>query len=370
MDLTWQRMSEQLINESMKQGLPLSMVFELTARCNQKCNMCYVSLPANDKTARAKELTAKQWIELGRQARDAGMLLITLTGGEVFLRQDFREIYEGLLQLGILIDIYSNGTLINEETVKWLSQYPPKKIHITLYGTTKDTCAKITGLADSYERTVTAIEALNEAGVPVGIRTTVVKDNAPEYKAFVDFAVNMKKSLGIVNYISPRREGINSEPEENRLPPQELVDFEEKIVMYSKEQIAGEQVTFDDTQEEEEKDSSDSYSGERYPAFKCTAGRSSGWITWDGRLLGCGLLSKPEAYPLKTGFQAAWSELKHQCSIIPKCKQCEGCQYQEMCMFCPARLLNESGTHDMAAPYLCDKAKILWNKSRYKEVNG
>ena len=48
-----------------KYGLPVSGTFELTARCNFNCPMCYVHLNQEDIDARGKELTAQQWIDLG-----------------------------------------------------------------------------------------------------------------------------------------------------------------------------------------------------------------------------------------------------------------------------------------------------------------
>ena len=50
-------------------GLPISGNFELTARCNFNCPMCYVHLNQEDLAAQGKELTTAQWIDLARQAR-------------------------------------------------------------------------------------------------------------------------------------------------------------------------------------------------------------------------------------------------------------------------------------------------------------
>ena len=55
-------------------GLPIAGNFELTARCNFNCPMCYVHLSQEDVNAQGKELTAQQWIELARQAKDKGMV--------------------------------------------------------------------------------------------------------------------------------------------------------------------------------------------------------------------------------------------------------------------------------------------------------
>ncbi|MGE5405191.1 MAG: radical SAM protein [Candidatus Saccharibacteria bacterium] len=360
MELTWSTLIKQLSTESFIKGTPLTMSFELTPRCNQKCNMCYVSSPANDQAVIDRELTAEQWIQMGREARDAGLLILVLTGGEVFLREDFRQIYEGLLNLGLMIQINTNGTLINEETVEWLKKIPPSRVFITLYGACHDTCAKVTGLGNSYERTVWAIDALIAAGIPVSIRTTVVKDNAHEYKEFVDFVYARDRQLGIVNYISPRREGCNSAPEQNRLDPADLVEYEANINAYGKIKQgdnAEKAIEFDDPVYINDEQQSDPREAVRYPAFTCGSGRSSGWVTWDGRLTGCGLLNEPASHPMDVGFTEAWNELKTKMAQVPACQECVSCEFRSTCMTCPARLISETGSYDKAASYLCEAAK-------------
>ena len=60
-------------------GIPLSGNFELTARCNFNCKMCYVH---QQHCPAEKELSADQWIAIGKTARDQGMLFLLLTGGD------------------------------------------------------------------------------------------------------------------------------------------------------------------------------------------------------------------------------------------------------------------------------------------------
>src|SRR5699024_6376908 len=114
--------------------IPLSGTFELTPVCNMNCRMCYVRMSREEQEAVHPLRTAKEWLELGKTARDRGMLYLLLTGGEPFLRPDFREILSGLHQMGLLITINSNGTLIDESVVEWLKESPPVRINITLYG--------------------------------------------------------------------------------------------------------------------------------------------------------------------------------------------------------------------------------------------
>ena len=73
-----------------KMGISVGGTFELTARCNFNCPMCYVHMtPEQLKASGKEELTAKQWLDLARAAKDKGMVFVLLTGGEPLVRKDF-----------------------------------------------------------------------------------------------------------------------------------------------------------------------------------------------------------------------------------------------------------------------------------------
>ena len=104
-----------LTQKCSKLGIPVSGIFELTPRCNLKCKMCYVRLTKEQMAPLGKELTADQWIELGRQCKDAGMAFLLITGGEPTIRKDFCEIYSALSQMGLSIVINTNATNFSDE---------------------------------------------------------------------------------------------------------------------------------------------------------------------------------------------------------------------------------------------------------------
>lgn len=352
MSKKWDELIRKFLEVSRKKKELLVSNFELTARCNLQCKMCYVCRPANDKLVKDKELTTAQWIRLAEEARDAGLLFLTLTGGEVFLREDFKIIYEKLTKLGFIMKIYTNGTLMTSEIINWLATVPPKEVSITLYGTSRETYQKVTGNANGFDKTVQAIDSLYAKGIQTEIKTTVIHGNMDEYKQFIDFTGQRESRLGVVNYVSPRREGCHSDPLGNRLSPLELFQYERKITEYH-QQVSVEKDEIFPAIRNDKKDlrilSTD--------AFSCLGGKCAGWVTWDGRLTTCGLLEIPESYPLEKGFRAAWEDLKHKCKLIPVSKECRECQYQSYCDYCPAKLYRETGYYDQPAPYLCELAR-------------
>ena len=125
--------------------IPLAGSFELTPRCTLDCKMCYIHRRSSDKSAIAEEKDTKFWIDLATKARDAGMLILLLTGGEPLLRSDFDEIYRECKKLGLLVSVNTNATLLDEEKIRLFTEYPPQKINITLYGSSPETYGKLCG---------------------------------------------------------------------------------------------------------------------------------------------------------------------------------------------------------------------------------
>ena len=129
---------------------PINGTFELTSRCNLSCGMCYVRHSVTDRSACAHEKPAKFWVELAKDAAENGMVFLLLTGGEVFIRSDFFDIYEPLTRMGLVLTLYTNGTLISKEISDRLAHFPPSSTQITLYGATATTYESVTKVPGSF----------------------------------------------------------------------------------------------------------------------------------------------------------------------------------------------------------------------------
>ncbi len=369
----WQAFHNKISTLAVEKGIPLSGAFELTSRCNFSCKMCYVASPANDRKAMAAELTADQWLEMGRQARDAGTFYLILTGGEIFLRQDFEKIYSGLSEMGLNITLYTNASLITPERARWLGKIPPNKVSVTLYGASAETYEKVTGAGENYYRTIRALDYLMAENIRLEVKTTVVEGNKKDYKELLKIAHNYSKGLGIVNYISPRREGCGSDPMGNRLSARDLVEYENTVrehiqKTYSSENKIDVKID-DDTMQEKIVLNEETLNRLKSSAFRCQAGKTGYWITWDGRLIPCGLLDTPSAKPFETSFIEAWDQVKAECLKVPKCHDCEVCEIKNDCMACPGRLNSETGCFTKPAEYLCDSTRLR-NSLKQGELIG
>lgn len=365
MDLSWEQLGAKLISTSNKKGLPLVGQFELTSRCNLNCSMCYVRTsdrcvnPAGGNEAAPSELTARQWIKLAEQAKEAGTLYLLLTGGEVFTRSDFRTIYEEIAMMGFNIELLTNATLITPEIAQWLGRVPPSTVGITLYGASAETYGQVCGNPQAYEQAINGIKLLLNEGLTLLLKTTVVRSNVKDFRKIADFSFKENLEFGIVNYISPRRDGCNTLTDEVRLSPEELVLFEADAERYlrSKRKSPPSGNIKDVVPPPLYEDDNNT----------CTAGRSAYWITSDGRMTACGLMEEPFSLPVNLGLAEAWKLLKQEFAGLPKSQECSNCELQEYCMTCPARLKNETGFYNKASEYICKHAqyrKILSIKGK------
>ena len=195
--------TEYLHTKAARLGIPLSGTFELTPCCNMACKMCYVRMTKAEQEAMAPLRTAGEWLKLGREAKESGLLYLLLTGGEPFLRPDFKEIFQGLHRMGFILSINSNGTLIDEETVAWLKETPPTRINITLYGASDETYARLCGNPKGFTQTTKAIRMLREAGITVKVNCSLTPHNAADADGIFAFARENKLIVQATAYMFP-----------------------------------------------------------------------------------------------------------------------------------------------------------------------
>ena len=330
----------QILEETAyRERIPLKGNFELTARCNFNCNMCYVHLKEEQIQKYGRELTNEEWLEIARQAKEAGMLYLTLTGGEVFARPGFKELYLELSKMGFLIQILSNGYLINENTMEWLGEVQPYTLRFTLYGASNETYERVCGVKNGFDKVSHAIDLVKKAGIPFFIVSTIVKENQHDLKAMIKFAEEKKVKFTATTSVVKAVRGASQDIQAHRLSIYDA--FEEEIRKLNE-------------------------ADRLYPHIKkpfdiCDNYRKAFWITWNGNLQLCSFMNAP-ANSLLGGkdFDTAWNYLHEQLEQISFPKECETCEYEGFCAKCPGVLSAECGNCSEVDKTFCDKAKILY----------
>lgn len=342
-------------------GLPIAGNFELTARCNFNCPMCYVHMTQEQVDAVGKELTAQQWLEIAKAAQSRGMVFALLTGGEPLIRKDFFEIYDGMREMGILISINSNGSMLQGPILERFLEAPPVRFNISLYGGSNETYRNMCGLP-AYTTVKENIRALRQAGVDVSLNLSITPYNKDDLAQIYADSVELDVSVRASSYMYPPVR-INAEQYGcgNRLSCEESAKYsvewdklrftEEKFALRAENLARRIQMEGDGCPMEE---------GE---GVRCRAGTSSFWMTWDGKMTPCGMLTTPVVKPLEMGFDAAWEQIRRGTEMIRTPGKCVGCDYKDICGACAAVYFTETGKFDQVPDYVCQRAKEIVNQT-------
>src|SRR5258705_12720443 len=151
----------------LRERAPVNGAIEVTRRCPLECAHCYNNLPMGDEGARSRELTLAEHVRILDELAEAGCLWLLYTGGEVFARPDFLDIYSAARERGFLITVFTNGTLITPRIADFLAERPPFSIEITLYGRSRATYEALTGVPGSHQRCLRGIDLLSNRGRPL-----------------------------------------------------------------------------------------------------------------------------------------------------------------------------------------------------------
>lgn len=331
-----------------KNKVPLNATFELTPLCNFSCVMCYVHLTEPRMKSFGKMLTGKQWLEIARQAKEAGTLNVCLTGGEPFVHPDFWEIYSELNKMGFLISIMSNGALIDEMVIEKFTLYGmPYSVKLTLYGASDETYMRVCKAPDGFTRVDKALDLLKEAGVPCKLTATVIRENADDLQEMYKYA--RKKGLPLIHTISVVKSsrGAESTPASSRFA---FYDFPEEITLADLEKSK--------------------FPPLQTPFAWCASYGNSFWMAWNGKMQACAFMNTPCA-EYKGNLEESWLSLQKEISLIKNPPECADCEYQSFCQRCPGILCAESGDPEKVSDDLCLTAKRIYEiyKAKKKECD-
>ena len=207
---------DRLSQRAMDRQIPLSVLFELTGRCNLDCGHCYLDIahpPA--------ELTTAQALSVVDQVADAGALFLTLSGGELFLRHDALIVARHARARGLAVRMFTNATRITRELAREIAAVRPLAVEISLYGADAKAHDEITQRRRSLRRTLRGAILLKRAGVRVGLKAPMMGLVTTEMDALYRLSERIGAAMAFDPFVSPRHDG-NSRPLGLRAETQQL----------------------------------------------------------------------------------------------------------------------------------------------------
>jgi radical SAM protein with 4Fe4S-binding SPASM domain len=330
--------------------LPVEGVLEPTFRCNLRCVHCYVNQPAGAVDEQAREVPTARLLSVIDEIAEAGCLNLLLTGGEVLLRPDFEELYRHALDRGLLVTVFTNGTLVTDRVADLFDRHRPLLVEVSLYGMTRETYERVTGVPGSFDRCLAGIRRLADRGVPLKLKTMALAWNAHEVGAMQAFAEELGVAFRYDGLLNARVDCGASRHGDVQMPPRELLALElEDPVQRAKLESSAEDVR--------------ALSG-RDLAFEqvytCGAGQVSFTIDPYGRMQMC-QLSRKAAFDLADeSFATIWSDRfgALRARSWQTASACRTCNLQPLCGSCPGAAELESGDIEAQVPHFCEIAHL------------
>ncbi len=348
------RFSKYLHRKGDRLGIPISGTFEITRRCNFDCKMCYVH---THDTSKDIELTADEWLKIAADAKKEGLLFLLLTGGEPLIRKDFPYLYSKLSEMGFVIDINTNGSLIDDDILELFKNYPPCRINLTLYGADNDIYESLCGNR-KFSVVLENIKRLKSAGISVLINCSLSKYNVNQiekiYKISEELGIHIRSAAYMFPSMRSKGDIGNNDA---RLDPMETAKANIlcRKLEYPIEKLRANAKDYQWIDGLECDDGTPAEKG----VVRCRAGRSSFWVNYDGTMSPCGMLVEPIASLKEMSFKEAWDKIRAETLKIRLPAECTVCKYKDVCHACAAMCYTETGAFDKVPKFICEMTKNL-----------
>jgi radical SAM protein with 4Fe4S-binding SPASM domain len=353
---------------------------ELTERCDNDCIHCCINLPASDRAARARELSAPQIEDLLRQAADLGCLEVRFTGGEPLLRPDFEELYLFARRLGMGVLLFTHARRVTARLADLFARVPPRvPIEVTLYGMHAESYDAVSRVPGSYAQARRGVESLVDRGVPFVVKGAVLPPNRSEVAELEAWAGSLPWGRGVAGFSMTYdlRHRRDDETGDERIRSLRLTPEEAVAVLTRRP----------DEYREEMRRFSAFLGPPGDGLFTCGAGDIV-CVDAYGRAQPCLGVRAPELTVPATSLAAALDSFERLRTMVASdpeyLRRCARCFLKGLCEQCPAKSWTEHGTLDTPVEYLCsvahaqarwlgwlDEAESAWDVADWeKRVEG
>ncbi len=230
-----------------------------------------------------------------------------------------------------------------------LARFRPFSIEITLYGQTRDTYERLTGIPGSFDKCMRGIDLLIERGLPLRLKTVAVTINKHEVLDMQRFAEERGLEFKFDSMMNPRIDCSHS-PLAVRLSPAECVAFDLQDPRRMDEWKLFAQNFLRPANPPERSDE----------LYHCGGGVNSFSIDPYGGMSIC-VLSRVDRFDLRRGsVREGWHSFLNgvRQKKITRPTKCTSCELKSMCGMCPAN--GELENQDAEAPvdFLCQVAHL------------
>jgi heme d1 biosynthesis protein len=175
------------------------VIWNLIRRCNLTCKHCYATSADRDFSG---ELDRHEVLRVMEDLKRFGVPVLILSGGEPLMRPDIYDLSAHAKDMGFYVGLSSNGTLIDADNIVAIAAVGYDYVGISLDGL-RDTHDRFRRKAGAFDAALRGIRLCRDAGIKVGLRFTLTRDNAgdlPGLLALMDEEDIDKFYLSHLNY--------------------------------------------------------------------------------------------------------------------------------------------------------------------------
>jgi len=196
---------EEMTERALAKNIPLSVQLDLTYRCNERCVHCYLDHDDHG------EMTTSEIKQLLDEMADAGVFILTLSGGEIFLRRDFFEILEyARWQRQFCVKLKTNAIMIRETEAARLREIGVESIQISIYSHHPEVHDAITLVPGSLRRSLDAARFLKSQGLRVIFANVLMAQNLQDYQGVRALADELGVESTLDPTVTPMMDGDRS----------------------------------------------------------------------------------------------------------------------------------------------------------------
>jgi radical SAM protein with 4Fe4S-binding SPASM domain len=355
---------EERIRGSRARRAPLNCLFEITPTCNLRCQFCYVAL----EPYKGPYLSTAQMKGILDTLERAGVLWLTLTGGEIFSRRDFAEIYLYARAKGFLVTLFTNATMMNERLAALFREHPPFLVEVSIYGPTAEVYEETTQIPGSFARFERGISLLQSCGAPLVLKTPMSVFTQDHLAKLSGYAKARGLRYKVDTAMDPRHDG-GDEPVVYRIAPRRVKELHHEmdrlngkvpISMEGASAMTEAPVSFDAGPAAVGDCSAVAPGVTNEELYRCGAGRTGLFIDALGNASHCVIDRDPSFSLLEMNWDDVWERMGEWVTQpLPKDAPCSGCGLRHKCASCPARSRLATGSPYLKDPYYCDVTHVV-----------
>ncbi|MEW5852537.1 MAG: radical SAM protein [Myxococcota bacterium] len=317
-------------------GRPTTAHLELTYRCNVQCRHCF-----QDRHHAKDAMALEDWKRVVDEAREAGVLVVTLSGGEALLSPHFWPLAEHIRARGLAFRVFTNGVLLNKRNCRRLAALQPLSVEVSIFSLDPAVHDGVTQAPGSLRKALRGLAMLHYLGVTTKLKCPLLDTSTKDYADVRALAERLGASVAFDPGITPRFNGD--------LAPTACRGDEHFLVEFFRDP---------QTRHHELKDLPPRKPGDAI----CGIARTFTVVGPDGRVLPCVHIQQPVGNVKQEGLLRIWEHSptlqKLRQTTYADLPTCNGCPRSGYCGRCSAVALLEDGDFHGPSSRACELAEL------------